>query len=628
MTDAPQPPTTEPADDETAEPPSTGSQASAAESTRDAAGAASEALPPKGQQAASIVLRGRAVAPGLAIGVARRKDYELSRVDMQRVPRDRIEHELNRFHQALSDSKDQLETLKERLRGKVPADHARILDTHVSYLRDSVFLSDVENLILGEQMSLEGAIAKVIQDFDRIFRLVESDLLRERAVDLRDVGIRVLRNLERAEVAPVEDDYKKAETILVARELSIVDMFNLAGNEVHGIVTEAGSLTSHAAILARSMRIPTLTAVDGLLSQVEDGDLLIVDAAEGVVRVRPDDVVCDQFLATRAAREDAALTPEWARSPLRTADGEPVTVTATCGNLPEVESALGYGMPGIGLYRTELLYLVDREPPTIETLVAHFQAILDRAEGKSVTFRLLDIDSGLQVSYLHADREQNPGLGQVGVRTLLANESVLRRQLVAILRATADGGARIALPKVIDCGELRRVKEILFEERFALRKQGLEVEAPAQVGVVVETPAACLGIEDLAREADFLAIGLDSLQQYLLAADRDNVALSRHFERLHPYVVQALERVTKVCDDAGKPLSVFGVTAVSPENVPFLLGVGLRHFSTAPVALEGFMAAVRATRLQDARRATELALEAACPSELDPIMRGYGHGLS
>jgi phosphoenolpyruvate-protein phosphotransferase len=560
------------------------------------------------------------------MGLVHCKDYELTKVNARRVPLDQVERELNRFHDSLSQSRQQLEDLKGRLRGMVPADHVRILDTHVAYLKDSVFLSDVENLILNEQMSLEGAIAKVILDFDRIFRLVENEVLRERAVDLRDVGIRVLRNLERSEQAE-PDPVEQSDYILVARELSIVDMFNLHGEHVLGILTEAGSLTSHAAILARSMRIPTLTGIEGLRDAIGEDDFVIVDATEGVVRARPDEVVRAQY---RQAREEQRATttalPDWAGVPTRTADDQEVVVSATCGNLPEVERAVTLEMKGIGLYRTELLFLIDRALPSLDSLVAHYRSVLEEAAPRPVTFRLLDADSSLELGYLHSEREQNPGLGRFGVRALLAHEQVLRRQLQALLCAggglDAERSVRIAVPKVVDCGELRRIREILFEERFALRKAGVEHLEEVEVGVVIETPASVLGIVDLAAESDFLLIGFDSLQQYLLAADRENSDLAEYFESVHPFVLRSLKQVVDASIDARKPLSIFGVTASSPANLALLIGIGLRHFGIAPVAMRGFLASLESVNAHDATRAADLASRVACPTELRPVSPG------
>lgn len=583
---------------------------------------------PPSAPSAGPILRGTAVAPGLALGVVHRKDYDLSRAGLERVPVEGVERELNRFHRALVDARAQLASLKARLTGKVPVDDARILDVHVAYLKDSVFISDVENLILNEQLALEAAIAKVITDFDRIFRLVSSNTLRERAVDLRDVGIRVLRHLEQnasqepsASTPPRPTDY-----VLVAKELSIVDMFNLAGERVLGILTEAGALTSHAAILARAMRIPTLVAVEGLLESVREGDFVIVDASEGLVRVNPDEVVRAQYGQARPEPEKLDDGDDWSATQVRTLDGESVAVSASCGNLPEVEQALDARVSEIGLYRTELLYLVDKDPPSAETLFQHYSAVVAAARGVPLTLRLLHVDSSLGLRYLHATREPNPALGRTGVRALLSREQVLRRQLQAVLRAGAEQNVRVLVPFVTDTGELRRVKEILFEERLELRKAGVPHLEKLSLGVVIETPASLWCFRDLAREVDFLALGLDSMVQYLLAADRENDELRASFETLHPCVLRALRDVVAIAAEMQKPLSVFGVLAAAAHNLPFLLGVGCRDFCVPSDSLRAFCGEVERISLGNARRAAQAAAASSCQAETLSLVDGYRHG--
>jgi phosphotransferase system enzyme I (PtsI) len=577
---------------------------------------------------AGAVLRGDSVSPGLVLGAVHRKDYDLLRVRSLRVPLDEVDRELNRFRRALEDSRLQLADLKSRLEGRVDADDARILDTHVTYLKDSVFIADVENLILNEQMRLEAAITKVIGDFDRIFRLVQNDTLRQSAVDLRDVGIRVLRNLEKAEGGDGErppDDY-----VLVARELSIVDMFNLANERVQGIATEGGGLTSHAAIFARSMGIPTVTNIGRLLDSIEEGDFVILDATEGVLRINPTDLVRQQYAKVGREADDAGPPvepPEWALREPRTRDGEAIVIGGACGNLPEVEQAAVLGMAGVGLYRTELLFLVEKTPPSREALQRHYASVVQKSPGP-VTFRLLNVDSSLGIDYLHAGRDPNPHLGRAGVRLLLAREPILRRQLRAILLAAAGTSVRIAVPLVTDCGELRRVKEILFEERIELRKSGHEFAQEVELGAVVETPAAVIGIRDLAREADFLTINLDSLLQYLLAADRESAELASYFESIHPMALRALAKVAEVCADARRPLSVFGVTAVEPDNLPMLVGVGLRAFCAPPAALQSFLGELSHVDVQSARRAARAAARSSCQAETESLLQGFRHGFA
>lgn len=569
------------------------------------------------------VLRGTTVSPGLVLGTVHRKDYDLLRVGAERVPLDQVDDELNRLRRGLDESRRQLVDLRSRLKGRVHENDARILDTHLAYLKDSVFIADVENLILNEQMRLEAAIVKVVADFDRIFRLVENETLRQSAVDLRDVGIRVLRNLERGGGAE-DDESAPRDYVLVARQLSIVDMFNLSNEHVKGIATKEGGLTGHAAIFARSMGIPTITGIEDLLEQVEEGDFVILDATEGVLRVNPDELLRAQYV-DGAERPDSGEVPGWVwESPV--IDGEEVVVQASAGNLPEVEQASSLGLPAVGLYHTELLYLVDPSPPSRDALQRHYAAVLAAMEGRAVTFRLLNVDSGLQVRYMHEAREANPALGRVGVRALLARERVLRRQLQALLLASVDRPLRIAVPFVNDCGELRRLKEILFEERHELRKGGASFQEQVEVGVVIETPAAMLGIRDLALESDFLLVNFDSLQQYLLAVDRDNAELSSLLESPHPFVLRALAKACAVAASAGKELALFGVSVVLPENVPLFFGIGVRRFCVSPSALRGFYEALRGTDAGRAVAAAKAVTKGACPSETRSLIAGYKHG--
>lgn len=555
-------------------------------------------------------LRGATVAPGLVMGRVHRQDQDLSRERAERVPLDEIEVELNRFRTALDGSRLQLLDLKTRLTGRVRDEDARILDTHLTYLRDSAFIADVENLILNEQMRLEGAIGKVVGDFDRIFRLVQNETLRQSAVDLRDVGIRVLRNLEeRTSESPAGAGPR--DYVLVGRELSIVDMFNRANENVKGIVTQSGGLTSHAAIFARSMRIPTLTGVENLLEAVAEGDFVILDATEGILRVNPDEVVRAQYAeagreTTPSASTDEADIPDWARRPPRTLDGEEIRLEGSAGNLPEVQQSSALGVTTIGLYRTELLFLTDATPPSREALAQHYASVVGAARGGRVTFRLLSVDSSLGIRYLHPQKERNPSLGRVGIRALLGQPQLLRRQLQAILIAGVGAEVRIAVPFVLDCSDLRRVREILFEERLELRRTGERFQPAVPVGVVLETPGSLLGIRDLSAEADFLLVNLDGLQQHLLAIDREDPELAKTLETLHPYVLRALAKACEVAGGAGRELAAFGAGVQRSENLAHLIGCGFRRFALPPGAQQEALEALEQIDSKAAARAARV----------------------
>lgn len=571
------------------------------------------------------VLKGVSVAGGLAVGRVRRRTHEALSGMPARVPLDAVEQELNRFHQALQRSRAELAALKEHIRGEVPAETARILDVHQALLKDSAFLADVENLVMNEQLALEGAIAKVVADFDRIFKLVANDALRERAVDLRDVGLRVLRCLEGEPQEVHEGDGTRAPVVLCARELSIVDMFNAQHEQVAGIVVELGGLSGHAAQIARSMRIPTLVGVEGLLAAVEEGDLVVLDASEGLLRVRPEARLVEQYGST--TRSDLPRARRSRTAP-RTRDAVTLDWSALCGSLPELEEARASGFDRVGLYRTELLYFIDRDPPSLDALVAHYSAVLEHAP--QTVFRLLDADSTLGATWLHTGREDNPSMGLAGVRALLAHESILRRQLAALLRSVTQTSQRlsIAIPMVVDCDELRRVKQTVHEERRELRRLGVACEGEVEFGVIVSTPAAVLGIADLVRECDFVIVALDSLQERVLAADRHNAALAYMHESLHPFVLRALDAVVRACETAGRTVSVSGALALARENLACVLGVGVRRFVLEPVAMDAFVHAARHVDMRDARRVAQSALRASSAAETRTIVDALRGGMA
>ncbi|MBI1383124.1 MAG: hypothetical protein GC161_18805 [Planctomycetaceae bacterium] len=576
------------------------------------------------------VLRGIQVAAGLVVGPALRKDGELERASGGRIPQDQVTAELNRFRTALERSRQQLLELRGHLEGKVSKDEARVLDTHLLYLKDSAFVNDVEKQILEHGLRLDAAVSKVVSDFERIFKLVESERLRQGAVDLRDVGIRVLRNLEADEGGP---SAPREHYILVARELSIVDMFHLDGAHVAGIVVEEGGLAGHAAVFARSMGIPTLIGVKGLLDAVQDGDALLLDAGEGLVRVRPDEQLLAQYRASAPAAGDeaafdglAALTLDT----LPTAGGAEVRLVATCGNLPEVAQAARAGVAEIALYRTELLFVAEPALPGLDSLRAHYEAVYAQARGARVTFRLLSVDSGIGAAHLAPWREPNPRQGRAGVRLLLAQETILRRQLQALLLASGQRRLRIAVPFVLDPAEVLEVRRIAEEERALLVGQGLLAESglefgssgSVEVGAVLEVPGALFHLPALAAVADFFAVHLDSLAGQLLAADRQVAELEPMLRTPHPALLAALVHTVEVAVAHRAPLSVFGTSLDDPEVAWLIAGTGLRTFAVAPRALVDLARSFAEADLGEAEAAVAAQTGAGARSR----RRGTGNG--
>jgi phosphoenolpyruvate-protein phosphotransferase len=583
------------------------------------------------------MLQGTTVCPGVAIGPALVRDDELARVAAGRLSQGQVNDELNRFRAALEAARRQLLELKSKLEGKISTSDARIFDTHLAYLKDPIFITDVERLVIDEQMTLDAAIARVISDFDRVFKLVESEYLRERALDLRDVGIRVLRCLKTeggeapAVPAPAAAPAATAARyVLCAKDLSIVDMFSLGNERVEAIVTEELALTSHAAILARSMRIPTMMGVKGLLKTVKSQDALLVDATGGVLHVNPDERILAEYQQNAEVNE---AVEEWVKEPTRTRDGTAVAALAAGGNHDDVERAAASRMDGIGLYRCELLFLFDRKEADEEALTKHFTRAVELAKGLPLTVRLLDVDSKAKLEIL-ADPskapkpEANPALGVKSVRFLFQRPGLTRTILRAVLRAGAAGDVRVAIPFVQDVSDVRRVKEWLFDERQALRKAKVPHAQRMPIGAVVEVPSAALGAKDLYDEVDFLVVALDSLTQYMLAVDRENEELRSQFQTLHPVVLRAVRDMAAVADAQDRELMVYGEIATAPQggqfhNLQLLLGVGIRRFGVAPVAFPVVKRALHDIDLRDVKKRASDALRCSTIGEVEQQLHGY-----
>ena len=572
--------------------------------------------------APGCVLRGTTVAGGFASGPARCSRQDLNLVPVRRIPSTGAEAELNRFHSALARAREGLEAQKGSADGESSASRSRVIENHHALLSDSVFLSDVENLILGEQFALESAVAKVVLDFDRIFRIVQNETLQERAVDLRDVGLRVLRALSKGD----KSEHNSIETldltgcILVAPELTIVDLLASGGSRPRGIVTAAGSMAGRATLLARSLGIPTLVGVEGLLEAVQDGDALLLDASEGALHVRPAPEILQQF---REAEEGGPLPeqPAWAEGPVHSFDGTRIHLAASGGSLPEIQRARSLGFPSIGLFRTEVLFLLEDELPGLDTLTEHYRALLSEAGPIPVSLRLLDLNSALAPAWMNTGHEANPAMGLAGVRLLLERGSILRRQLRAVLCAAADHPAQVEvmIPLLVDCGELRAIKEAIFEERYELRRKGIAHCNDLAVGIVIETPAAVIGVKDLVHEASSVLLAVDSLQQYLLATDRDHVTLAAGLEHLHPFLLRAVAMVQDACLDAGISLRVWGHSLAEQESLGLLLGLGLTHLVIPPAACETVVASIRSCDLETQRLDTQRACsQSTAPHQAPP----------
>jgi phosphoenolpyruvate-protein phosphotransferase len=560
--------------------------------------------------------KGETVVGGVALGPVFLQGYESTSAYPHRIPSDQVENELNRLREALELSRAQIEELKSRHEGTLGENELRIFDVHISYLRDPMFVDEIEKLVLEERYSVRSGIAKIGEDYDRIFQLVEDSYLRQRAGDFRDVSMRVLRNLDTSNDESTAAARPGGRYILAARKLTVTDLFKLDNDRVEGIVAEEGGISSHAGILARSMGIPTITGIRDLPSKLESGDFVIIDAGSGELHVNPDERLRAEYEETAERLQNVPASAPSADRAHATRDGTEVEALASCGNVTEVNLARTFAMDGIGLYRTELLFLVEKRLPSEDMLVHQYREVLNQPEGQPVCFRLLDVSTNTHVASLPAARERNPALGMRGVRALLHDGHVLRLQLRAILRAAVGRDtAAILIPFVTSVADLQQVKTAILEEREELRKRGEPCAETLRVAPIIEVPAAAFVCSAFLNESDFVVVAIDDLQALLQGADRDNPMVREYYNSLHPAMFEILATMAREADRRDKALVLFGEGAADPARIPFYVGVGIRRFSIAPVKLKTFLEVLGRFTIAECRRIADQLLEA--PRALD-----------
>lgn len=560
------------------------------------------------------VLRGESVAPGIAVGPVHLRGYDEDEIGVSRIAADQVEDELNRLRVALQKSRTQIEEIRQKQQGQLGDAELRIFDAHIAYLSDAMFVTEIEQQIVNERFGVRTAVRAVFGKYDRIFQLVESEILRRRASDLRDVATRLLRNLEDAG-ANARASAPTGRYVLAARKLTTADMFNLQAEGVDGIVAEEGGMSSHAAILARSMGIPTITGIRDLPRALREGSVAVVDADTGELRVDLTEAELGQYTERAQTWKAQRQQAPQVHADHETRDGTAIELLGSCGSAGEAELTRTFGLSGIGVFRTELAFLADKRRPTEDELTAQYRQVIEGQQGKPVAFRLLDV-AAATLGAEARDPERNPAMGMRGVRGLLRNQDVLRLQLRAILRAAAGTETTgVLVPFVTHAMELQRVKAIVIEERLALRKAKVEVAEGVRLAPVIEVPSAALACGSLLSESDYAVVAVDDLQAHLLAADRDNASVREYHELPHPALFDTLSRIAREADRQDREVVLFGESAADPVRLPFYVGAGYRRFSIAPVRLRGVLKVLKRYSAEECRRIAARVLEA--PRSID-----------
>jgi phosphotransferase system enzyme I (PtsI) len=569
---------------------------------------------------------GIGASSGIVMGAAmvlETRDFQVSR---RQVPEEKRPDEVKRFREAIRDTRTDLTAVRQRVHDKLGEKFSHLFDAHLLILDDGSFVDDTERRILEEGDNAEWALKKVVDHLLELFASIEDAYLSERGGDVEDVYHRTLGHLlgrrSHPDLSRMEDD-----AIIVAHTLTPSDTALLNTERVIGFVTEMGGRTSHTAIMANALEIPAVVGLHGISGSVETGDLLIVDGVKGTVLVNPDRGEQEMALEVRTAYRDQEREYLKTRDlPAVTTDGVAVMLRANIELPGEVETSLRYGADGIGLYRSEFLFL-NRSPalPDEEDHYQIYRTLADKVAPNPCVVRTLDLGGE---KYFHEvlDRDEpNPVMGMRAIRLCLRRQDIFRTQLRGILRAAVRRPIHVMFPLISGVEEFREARRHLDEAREELRREGVPVPDELPVGIMIEVPSAGMVADLLAAEVDFFSIGTNDLIQYLLAIDRSNESVAYLYQPLHPAVLRMLKFVVDAARDADIGVSLCGEMASDPRYVPVLVGLGLRELSLNPTTLPMVKNAIRQTEAAAVTGLVGDLLAAGSVNEIGEILRASPH---
>ncbi|MEN1967265.1 phosphoenolpyruvate--protein phosphotransferase [Lentibacillus sp. N15] len=525
---------------------------------------------------------GIAAANGIAIA----KAYQLVTPDLafEKKPTDNPNDEIRRLDQALEVSKQELETIQAYAKQEIGEEHAEIFAAHLLVLSDPELVKPIKDKIKTENVMAETALEETAAMFIDMFQTMENEYMRERAADIQDVTKRVLAHL--LGVTIPDPALINEEVIIITHDLTPSDTAQLNRAFVKGFATNVGGRTSHSAIMARSLEIPAVVGTKEITNLVSHDDIVIVDGLKGQVIVNPSDDALKAYQEKQA--NFAKQKKEWAKlkdEPTITADGAQVELAANISTPQDVTGMLTNGGEGIGLYRTEFLYMGKSELPTEEEQYEAYKSVLEQVDDKPVVIRTLDVGGDKAISYFDLPKEMNPFLGFRAIRFCLENESVFRTQLRALLRAGTHGNLKIMFPMIATLEEFRQAKAILIDEKENLKNEGKQVSDKIEVGIMVEIPSTAIIAKQFAKEVDFFSIGTNDLIQYTMAADRMNERVSYLYQPYHPAILNLINHVIEAAHEEDKWVGMCGEMAGDPIAIPILLALGLDEFSMSATSI-------------------------------------------
>lgn len=540
------------------------------------------------------IYKGKSVFGGIAIGKI--SVYSKAEQQVKRLKIENVEKEVERYHEATATAIQQLQELYDKALREVGEANAAIFEIHQMMLEDDDYAESIENMIQMQKVNAEYAVAQTADNFARMFSLMDDDYMKERAADVKDISERLLTVLQGEESQGVES---QEPSIIVADDLAPSETVQLDKDKVLSFVTVHGSLNSHSAILARTMGIPALVGTKLPVDDTVNGKLGIVDGTNGIIYVDPDEVTLGKMKEFQKIELEKKKLLETLKGKENiTLDGQKILLYANIGNTKDLATVLQNDAGGIGLFRSEFIYLEREDYPTEEEQFQIYKAVAETMAGKRVIIRTLDIGADKQCDYFKMEKEENPAMGCRAIRICLKRPEIFKTQLRALFRASVYGKIAIMYPMITSVKEIQRIKDIVTQVKAELEEQGVEYREPEQ-GIMIETPAAVMISDQLAKEVDFFSIGTNDLTQYTLAIDRQNTALDEFYDPHHPAVLRMISMVVNNAHKAGIWAGICGELGADRELTKEFLVMGVDELSVSPGNILPIRKIVRETNVKE-----------------------------